>query len=67
MISPPTQHSLDSGGEAQGPDAGRGKAQSVHVSHVLQGMVEGLHIIPLQGEQGLRGVHVHLGPRHRHS
>ena len=56
MISPPTQHSLDSGGEAQGPDAGCGKEQSVHVSHMLQGMVEGLHIIPLQGEQGLSGI-----------
>ena len=65
VTCPPTGHSLDSSGEAQGPDARRGKAQSVHVSHMLQGMVEGLHIIPLQGEQGLRGVHVDLGPRHR--
>ena len=65
VTCPPTRHSLDGSGEAQGPDARRGKAQGVHVSHMLQGMVEGLHIIPLQGEQGLRGVHVDLGPRHR--
>lgn len=66
-LARPTPHSLDGSGEAQGSDARRGKAQGVHVSHMLQGVVEGLHIVPLQGEQGLRGVHVDLGPRHRHS
>lgn len=53
-------HSLDSSGEPEGPDPRGSKAQGVHVSHVLDCVVECFHIITLQGEQGLRGVHVNL-------
>lgn len=44
----------------RGPDARRGKVQSVLVSHTLSSKVEGLHIISLQGEQELQGVYVDL-------
>lgn len=53
-------HSLDSSGEPERPDARGSEAQGVHVGHVLDGMVEGFHIITFQGELGLRGVHMNL-------
>lgn len=46
-------YSLDTGGKLEGPDPRRSKAQGVHVGHVLDCVVEGFYIIPLQGEKRL--------------
>lgn len=53
-------YSLDSSGQLEGSDSRSGKAQGVHVGYMLDCMVEGLHVIALQGEKRLRGVNVNL-------
>lgn len=53
-------YSLDISSEPERPDSRSSKAQGIHVSDMLDSMVESFHIITLQSKQGLRGVHMNL-------
>lgn len=47
-------------GQLEGSDSRGGKAQGVSVGDLLHRTVEALNIVPLQHEDGLAGVDVHL-------